>query len=46
MFYLQKCNPSTAAFAISVVKNGEVVINKAYGKANREKDIDATTDTR
>ncbi|KAL5255736.1 hypothetical protein ACHWQZ_G011081 [Mnemiopsis leidyi] len=43
---MMKCNPSTAAFAISVVKDGKVVVNKAYGKANREKDIDATIDTR
>ena len=45
-FHRQGCYPNTAAFAISAVKDGKVVFNQAYGKANREKNIDVTPNTR
>ena len=44
--FSQECYPNTAAFAISAVKDGKVVLNKAYGKASREKNIDVTPNTR
>lgn len=43
---LLDCRKETASLGVSIVQDDSTVFNKAYGKADREADIDATLETR